>query len=346
MKKPIDRRDFLKCSLAGTIASCTIPFLTSCFPKAGDQWLECKLGEQATNIIDALTKVVEVYDSMVYSQETAKVDEVRAGEMFRRSLLELTGTATLAQAWGIVFPDYASGQTIGIKVNTLNQGVPTRPELVKAMVESLLNDFAVAKENLVVWDRRSDELEGSGFTESYIGVSCIGTYASTRDESGPGFQELPCCLGDGMTYLSKIPAEQLDYQINFAVTKNHSQSGITACMKNNYGCIKNPGDFHTDFENDIPILNKMDFIKNKTKLYMVDAILAVCAGDTSSPADCIPSRLLSSLDPVAIDYRSKLLIDEERVKKGLSANPDMAWIAKARDIGLGSMNVDLVTVNL
>jgi uncharacterized protein (DUF362 family) len=346
MKKPIDRRDFLKCSLAGTIASCTIPFLSSCFPKAGDQWLECKLGEQATNINDALTKVVEVYDSLVYSQETAKVDEVRVGEMFRRSLLELTGTATLAEAWGSVFSGYSAGQKIGIKVNTLNQKVPTRPELVKAMVESLLSDFGIAKENILVWDRRGDELEGSGFTEAYVGAQCIGTFVSTRDESGPGFQAFPCCLGDGMTYLSKIPAEDIDYMINFAVLKNHSQSGITACMKNNYGCIKNPEDFHTDFENDIPVLNKMSFIKDKTKLFMVDAILTVCAGDTSSPADCVPSRLLSSLDPVAIDYRSKLLIDEERVKKGLAANPDMAWIAKARDIGLGSMNVDLVTVNL
>ena len=346
MKKDLKRREFLSYACKGAVAGLTLPFISSCFPHAGDSWLECKLNESSKEINDSPAKVIEVYDPTTFSEVDAKVDSSKAAVMLQRSILELTGKGTLSEAWALIFPEYVTGQKIGIKVNTLNSRVSTRPELVKALVDSLLNDFFIPPENILVWDRRTDELEAAGFTETFLAVPCYGTVKSTADESGPGFQEIPCCLGDGMTYLSKIPAENLDYQINFAVLKNHSQSGITASMKNNYGCIKNPEAFHTDFENDIPILNKMDFIKNKTRLLLVDSILAVCTGDTSSPADCAPCKLLASFDPVAIDSRSKSLIDEERIKKGSTANPEMAWIAKASELGLGSANVDLVQINI
>lgn len=346
MKKPIKRRDFLKIIGGGAFAFGTLPLLHSCFPGAGDDWLDCSADPPSENINDTLTKVVEISDSLIVKEDASGLDESRAANLFKSTLLELSGSSTLAEAWAVVFPDYSAGQKVGIKVNTLNSKVPTRKELVKAMVTSLINDFSLSAEDILVWDRRTDELVECGFTREYIGAPCYGTINSATDKTGPGYEEVPVCLGTDLTYVSNILLNEIDYMINFAVLKNHLASGITACMKNNYGCIQNPENFHSDFENSIPLLNNMEVFKTKTKLFVVDCTFAVCAGDTSSPADCLPGKLMASLDPVSIDYRSKLLIDEERSKQSLSANPDMAWIARARNIGLGSTNIDLSTGSL
>lgn len=147
---------------------------------------------------------------------------------------------------------------------------------------------------------------------------------------------------------------RVDHLINFSVMKNHRAAGFTGCMKNNYGLIDNPGTFHNVRSGEvliedrvtsaIPEINALGEVTAKTRLWLMDAMIGVCMGDTADPADCHPSRLLASLDPVAIDARGRALRDEARVANGSApSTEDLSekWLERAESIGLGIRDVAL-----
>lgn len=353
------RRDFI----VGGAAATLVTGAAACLPEVEGDWPRgpavCPWTEPRITMGDPAQagRLVEVHDPGLVPGKAP--DPTRAAADVKKLLLQLTGKADVKAAWGQVLATMTQGEVIGIKVNVLNAAVPTQPVVVRALVDSLKQGGLTA-EQIVVWDRRLDELTKAGFTEQTMGVKVEGTLEKIKAKgSGRGYEAGTVCVGGYKTHLTNILTRRIRHMINVAVMKRHSASGFTGCLKNNYGTIDNPGTFHDKtnniggvvekrFERVIPSINALSEVAGITRLWMVDASIGVCSGDTDSPADCIPNRLLMGLDPVAIDVRAGQIRDEERQKKKtvdgkpLGVDPEVIskdWLAVAERVGLGKQKI-------
>jgi uncharacterized protein (DUF362 family) len=180
-----------------------------------------------------------------------------------------------------------------------------------------------------------------------MGVECRGTIFSATDETGPGYEEEPACLTGRKIYFSRVLTREIDHLINVAVMKNHFAAKFTGCMKNQYGSFSRPYDFHEGSDDHIANLSVMPEITGVSRLFIIDALFGVCVGDTNMPADCAPKRILLSFDPVAIDQRGLEIRDEmRRSYHDQDPGPQPGYIQKAADMGLGSIEYDLVSIEI
>ncbi len=348
------RRDFIVGTTAATLAAGT----AACLPDVDGDWpgegaAVCPWTEPRVKMGDPAQagRVVEVYDPDLAIKGKPLADPKRAAEDIKKLLLQLTGKVDVKGAWDQLLTSMNPGEVVGIKVNVLNTKVPTQPAVVRALVDSL-RQGGIAAEQIVVWDRRLDELTKAGFTDSAMGVKVEGTLDAPKTKGGGrGYESGTICVGGWKTHLTNILTRRIRHLINVAVMKRHSESGFTACMKNHYGTIDNPGDFHDKknkamvvvekrFERVIPGLNALSEIAGISRLWMVDATIGVCKGGTEDSADCIPNRLLLGLDPVAIDARAGQIRDEQRGSLGSDPETISAgWLGAAERIGLGKQKI-------
>jgi len=138
----------------------------------------------------------------------------------------------------------------------------------------------------------------------------------------------------------------VDHLINVAVLKNHFAAKFTGCLKNHYGSFANPYDFHEGCQEHIALLNTLPQIADVSRLFAIDALFAVTVGDTNKPADSEPKRILLSFDPVAIDKRGEEIRDEIRLSNGQEAGEPAEYIGFAAELGLGSTEYELVTIEI
>jgi uncharacterized protein (DUF362 family) len=270
-------------------------------------------------------------------------------ESWKKLLLALTGKVDVKGAWAQLIPDLASTHVVGLKVNTLNADVPTHPEVVKAVVDSLKDGLGLTAERILVWDRRLDELQAAGLTADVLGATVEGTWENSKEKGiGRGYEVSPICLASRKTKLSNILTRRIDHLINIAVVKRHVVTGVTGCMKNHYGSIDTPGDFHDNherrYEKALPQLNLQPEIVSKTRLWVLDASVVVCEGGTEDGADAVPRRLAVGLDPVALDVHARTIRDEARASIGIKPDTETiseSWIKGASQAGLGSPTVKL-----
>ncbi len=358
---PFDRRSFLvggASLLAGAAA-------TRCLPDVNGQWQDegqalCAQGSEPKVVPGdpaALGRVLELHDPSL--TDGPRVNASAAGAAFSKLLLALTGKSDLKGAWSALIPGLAAGQVVGVKVNTLNSKVPTHPELVRAVCDSLRAGLGLSAQEIVVWDRRLDELTRAGITAEAMGVAVEGTQDNEREKgAGRGYEVGTICLGLRKTHLSNLLTRRVDHLVNLAVMKRHDASGFTGVLKNHYGSFDNPGDFHDKlgpggsvlerrFAEAIPAVNALAEVATKTRLWIIDATLGVCKGTTESSVDCVPNKLLVGLDPVALDLRARQIRDEER--GSLGPDPETiseAWLDAAAKAGLGTKAVKLQKVSL
>jgi uncharacterized protein (DUF362 family) len=348
----------------GFLVSSALAAGAACLPDVDGRWAErgsalCQAGTPAISPLPNAHagEVFELHDPALLDGQRKLVPRV-ADEAMRRLLLAVSGQADLAAAWRALIPALAPGEIVGIKVNTLSYRVPTHPELVRPLVDSLKQGLGLPAEQIVVWDRRVDELFDAGLNaEALGGVMVEGTLdAPGTQGNSRGYELDPVCIAGRQSRLSNMITRRVDHLINFAVAKNHFASGFTGCLKNNYGLIDNPGDFHDVvkaqtvverwFDGAIPAINALPEVAAKTRLCLLDATIGVCKGDTSDPADCYPARLLAGRDPVAIDLRARQIRDAARGELG--PNPETiseGWLQNAERSGLGSRTLKLRSVS-
>ncbi|MBN2361244.1 MAG: DUF362 domain-containing protein [Deltaproteobacteria bacterium] len=319
----------------------------ACFPDVGGRWPAELDGchSAAPAPVAGSGRVVEVYDAQSVAGEpatTIQPDVVAA--MLERALAALAGSDDF---WPLLLPGVDASTRVGLKVNCLNQEVPTSLPVVRAVIASLRARLGLDGDHLVVWDRRYDELERSGFTRDALGVQVLGTVASTTDASGPGYEIDHCTIAPGKTArLSRIVTRLTDVTINVPVLKTHGVSGVTAALKNAYGAIDNPGDFHRDVNAVLPAIYALPPIRDRFKLTVCDALIAITVGGTSSPADTVARRLLVASDPLALDRRALELADELRAARDPPLGPVdrsiTGWLDQGHTLGLGAREVELV----
>jgi uncharacterized protein (DUF362 family) len=369
------RRELLS-DAARVAAAASLGGLAGCFPDVGGKWPyigpEC-VDDTAMPLQGAST-VVEVYreDSVVDTPDiygrikpTIQADKVKL--MVDAALSALAGGSD--NPWPALLPDYTPGQRIGLKVNCLNGNLPTSAAVILAVVKSLTEKLGVNPNDIIVWDRRLDELSRNpGYTRPGLGAAqIVGTVNSTTDSTGPGYSETFCgVICQKPPRLSRILTEMTDLTINMPVLKTHDVSGITGALKNIYGVIHNPGDYHNDVIADaLPALYRLPPIRKAIKLTIIDALIAVTLAGTEAPPDAVPKRILVSKDPLAIDTHALALVNQLRaVALGGTSNTDagsgpdtgadaattdvpadkLLWMANAYKLGIGTKDYNLVPI--
>ena len=259
----------------------------------------------------AKSRVVVARDAMLRGVGTT-VDSHRMLSLLDRAMQALFDRDNAIEAWKkLVRP----GETVGLKVNALGgRGLSSNLQLVEAICERL-QEAGIKANDIVVWDRDSDELERVGFHVATGGnrVQCYGT---DRVDYEP---EL-VTHGSVGSRLSKILTQRCNVLINVPVLKDHDGAGVTMALKNMYGVIHNPNKYHPNGCNPyIADLNMLPEIRTKMRLTICDATTASYEGGPGYKPEYSwkNNALIVSQDPVALDYTGWQIIERKRAEKGL-----------------------------
>ena len=268
----------------------------------------------------------------------------KANEMVSSSLTNLTGQRIEKKAWNQLFVyfnktknrgnhGYLSSEKIAIKINQNNTSshgdspeINTSPQLVYALLKSLINEAEVPQKNITVFDASRfitdfmfnkchtafpnivfvDNVGGDGRTKSEYITNAI-SYSKDNGRLARGIAT--CATG-------------ANYLINVALLKGHVGQGVTLCAKNWYGATDINSDWrknaHNNFDQDRRGGNKymsfVDFMGHKdlggkTMLYLIDGFYGAKAvnGIPTPKWKMKPFNgnwacsLLASQDAVAID---------------------------------------------
>ena len=231
------------------------------------------------------------------------------------------------------------------------------PALTRAIIASLRDKLGVDPKTIVVWDRGYDELTLAKYSpDELFGAQLLGTKVVTLKNPSPATPGEPD-YGDPISppiecqspRLSHILTDLTDLTINCPVFKHHGVSGVTGAMKNIYGVIDIPKNYHNNINTALPKLYALPQIRNSICLTIVDALVSVTVGDTSDRADNTPCRILLSQDPVAMDSYALALLNQIRAAWNNSAvtplDPSLTqWLANAANAGLGNTSYTLYQV--
>ena len=282
------------------------------------------------------SRVALVRNEKVFQPGDGEPDAEQVAWMLAAGMGSLFDTENPSAIWRTLFkPD----DVVGIKVNCIaGPQLSTHPRVVAAIV-SELKRASVPEENIIIWDRKDNELEHAGYTLNVDGpgVRCYGTKKKV------GYEEKTTTQGSFEGRLSKILTQRITALINVPILKNHGMAGVTISMKNHYGSFHNPRQHHGNHGDPyIADLNSIDVIKNKTRLIVCDATRALCNGGPGyKPAFTWRySGMLVATDPVALDTVGAGIIDERREEIGLptlaeSGRPPLQ-LASAAERGLGN----------
>jgi uncharacterized protein (DUF362 family) len=270
-------------------------------------------------------KVVQVRQASVWEDDVLVDETLR--HMLDASIATLTGVDDAGAAWAALFEPT---ERIAIKVNTIRDSRHwTHVPLVMALTECL-QDAGVPAEQIVIFDRATTELNTAGFTinEDGPGVRCYGSNGSYTG----GWR-----LIEENTRLSNILLD-CDALINVPLLKVHTLAGISFAMKNHYGSLSNPQNFHRRIDRAIAGLNALPPIQERTRLIVGDAlrVLATPNWDDAVTGDSI----VMSFDPVAHDMVGLQVLvqameDAGGVDPAMATNMGVRCLAAAAELGLG-----------
>ena len=297
---------------------------------------EAGVGKDGGGAVSLAGRVAEVTDTKSVPSGVT-LDKARVRGALRAGLMALAGTSSLAAAWKVLLPGFVATTRIGIKVNTINYKMSNSPELILALVETMTQDLGAKKANIVVWDRQDYELTAAKLTQAALGVTVMAT---DQGSGGPGYETTKHPVRSRTTTLSKVLTEKTDITFDLGMLKDHDIGGITGALKNVYGMIDNPGDFHNELNKDLPELFALSAVRKSVRLCIIEGFLAVRQGGPMGPPTDKPGKLLLSTDPVAIDAQALAIINSLR-KVPVSAAMT-AWLAASAAKGLGSATPKLV----
>ena len=330
-RKVLDRREFLAGSAGAGLGLAALATGGASL----SQFLTGDRAEAAVAPSDR-SRVALVRNEKVFQSGDDEPDAEQVAWMLAAGMGSLFNTENPSAIWRTLFkPD----DVVGIKVNCIaGPQLSTHPRVVAAIV-SELKRASVPEENIIIWDRKDNELEHAGYTLNVAGpgVRCYGT---TRKV---GYEEKTTKKGSFKGRLSKILTQRITALINVPILKNHGMAGVTISMKNHYGSFHNPRKHHGNHADPyIADLNSIDVIKDRTRLIVCDATRALCNGGPGyKPAFTWRySGMLVATDPVALDTVGAGIIDERREEIGLptlaeSGRPPLQ-LASAAERGLGN----------
>jgi uncharacterized protein (DUF362 family) len=253
--------------------------------------------------------------------------------MLDASITQLTGLNDAREAWAALFTPQ---ERIAIKVNVIGSSAfSTHLPLVMAVTEQLQRT-GIPAEHIVIFDRSTHELEGTGYpiNEDGEGVRCYGT--DRRYTGGWSMMDTDIQLSDILL--------NCDALINIPVLKVHSIGGISFAMKNHYGTFDRPGQFHAPrIEHALAELNALAPIRERTRLIIGDA-LTVCTRHWNAATK--GDSILMSFDPVAHDaiglQHYQKVVEAEGGHATAALNRAAPWLIYGSEIELGIHNVETI----
>jgi hypothetical protein len=318
-------------------------------------------------------KVVQInnYKSVVEN----KIMYNAAYDMVARGMLSLTGKATLKEAWRMFVNEK---DRIGLKVNPVaGPTLSTSVEVTQAIIKQL-EESGIAKSNIIIWDRREQELKDAGFTkENFPGIQIIGTEypdekGSMYDANGKLYGEqridkdwyywadcedkydaetIPYMINEGKySYFTKIVTQMVDKIINVPILKNAGAS-VTLCMKNlAFGAITNTGRLHKQlWMETCAEVCAFPPLRDKVVLNIVDGLKGCFnGGPAANPQFFFNYKtVLVGTDPVAVDRIGYEVVLKKRIDEKLQKE-DMpryrTFMDIAQNLGLGV--ADLTKIQL
>lgn len=285
--------------------------------------------EKALSGPEGKSRVIVATDKAVLKDESQVVQSVLE-KMLDRSVAKLTGTSSGAEGWQKLFKPE---DVVGIKVNCLfGKGVSTRPEMAQAVVRGL-KLAGVKEQNIIIWDRSTNDLVKCGFKPNKDGAGAL-CYGDDGDW-GELIEQ-----GEFKGRISKIISDKVTAFVNLPILKTHGIAGISCCLKNHYGSFDNPGSHHGGHCNPaMADFSAIPVVKKKTRLVVVDALRPQYDGGPGLKADAQFDHysLMASLDPVAADYEGLQVIQKRRTESGLDPiGPKVtAWLQSAQERGVG-----------
>lgn len=341
--RTVSRRDFLKYVGIGALGAVARPKLLS------------GMGRLVEPPGDRLASdVVQCFNEQATSGATINEPVVQA--MMDESVMALAGVRDVGEAWKSFFPGITESSVIGVKVNCINRYLATHPEFVRCITSGLAQmNFAgnfFRRNNIIVWDRTDSELTSSGYA-IYAGsdpdqVRIVGT-----NHSGFGYDTGVTLNVNGSNQNpSKILSQMVDYLVDAAVLKTHSQGVVTLSLKNHYGSVHNPGGLQhsTGCPQSVPSLSQQirDVItpNNKQKLFIIDGLFGLYSGGPGGSPNFNPKLMIMSRDTVACDFQGQNVINAERQRRGLGTL-SAAHITNAAQppYSLGTTDINLIEIS-
>jgi len=303
------------------------------------------------------SKVILIRHSKVLD-ESGKIQQPLLQEMLDRAIIELSGKNTLIEAWQSYF---SPQDVIGIKINTLGLGDLVDTDFImhftglSTAIVSGLEKAGMDKSKIIIWDRSDEELANAGFNiQKEQGALRIMGNKSERRGSGGNFGNTTYPVGDKSTRVSAILDEMCTALINVPVLKTHGNAILTNCLKNHYGSISNPRDFHDNYCTNpgIPEVNTIPVIRSKQRLNISDALLTLYDGGPRWRKHQMwhYGGLIVGTDPVAVDAVGLQIIDEKRKSENLQLiEPRVNQLILAEKLDLGNSrteNIELIKIDL
>ena len=347
-KSDLSRREFIKKTSAGMLGVSILSSIPTVVK-----------GAVFSPILSAKSKVVLVTHSKVIAA-TGEVDRKILKEMLDTAILKFSGEKSPESFWK---KNFSPKDIIGLKINTLGlskiSGSPATDHfnaVTSAIIESC-STAGIKEDSFIIWDRSEDELSSAGFAiQKEKGKKRILANISFRDKSaGEGYDTKDLQAGEKTTRVSKVLKEMTTAMINVPVMKTHRTAGVTGSLKNHYGTIENPREFHSNYATNpgIPEINLLDEIRNKQKLIIMDALLGVFNNGPGWDREFMwPfGGIMIGTDPVAIDTIMFGIINEKRKTEGLDpiteSNARHLKISAEMGVGKNNLNeIELIKINL
>lgn len=351
MTGEISRREFIKGTVASTGFLLSPPGLASLSSLAGKG---ASPGDKRKTIHNSVVAVVTDYKAV---DKDWRIDAHRVGSMVESLLLSLTGSSSIEEGWHRIIPGLKPLSRIAIKVNCLNPRLPSHPEVVLALAETLMK-AGVEENNIIIWDRSEGNIReglfrcGYKINTSRKGLRCLGINSPGIGYDTESLLKVPS-IGKSFP-VTRIVSQMSDHTINVSVLKDHSVSGATLSLKNFYGAIPllnnlavlDAERMHKNNANpQIAELYNNSLIRDKVRLSLCDALLGSYEGGPSGPPQWVNYQLMASLDPVALDSVGLKIIDTRRREVGLPpAAPRAGYIHAGAQLGLGTDNPEEIEI--
>lgn len=314
----MDRRDFLKTGLIAAGAALT-----------SGLWTPARADGQSVVAV-AQNAGLEQLDDAAAAQATRL--------MTFAAIADAVQAPTIQAAMQKLFKP---ADVVALKLNCIAPEISPSPAVVNAVVEALT--FAgVDPKNVIIYDKEDRDLTAAGYTCTATGPGPLvyGTVGATKN---PGYEDRFTEQGKTAFCLSRIVTREATAIINIPVIKHHTFAGMTCALKNHFGSIHNPEDFHyLDGCNPaVADVNMAPALRGKQRLCVVDGIYLQYDGGPSYNAAFVDyyGAVIASTDPVALDTQVITLLDMFRKQHNLPPLAEAVrppkHVATAASYGLG-----------
>lgn len=283
--------------------------------------------------------------------------------MITQGLSAVTGKKNSTQAWQELI---SSNDVVGIKVfSAPGRTVGTRPELVDALIQSLLS-AGISSKQIIIWDKRMPDLYFAGFRDvaARHNVRLEATTAAGWSEEvtyqnailgTPVWGDLEFeKKGENVgrnSHVSRLLTKEITKIISVSPLLNHNVAGVAGNLYSlSLGSVDNSVRFESSSERlgtAVPEIYALPEISDRVVLCITDALICQYQGqnDTLLHYSTPLNEIWFSKDPVAADVLAISELEHQRKRFGAPVQKLETDIYKnAELLELGTADLKKITV--